>query len=217
MPILAKDILDGAFADRECSREGKIKHIGLSAVSSTTVQRAIKIAPVAAVQTECSAFTRDIEGSAGSNLLATCRKLGIAIVPASPLGRGLLTSTFSSGEVTGDSTDRRSQIMPRFQESNREQNVQIARQFKAFADKKGCSVSQLALAWLLKQGEDIFPIPGTKKVRYLEDNCGALDVDLSDAEKADIRAFLKMAEIAGSSQPPAFASYLFRDTKETPR
>lgn len=194
--------------------EGKIKHIGLSSVSSATLRRAAKIAPIAAVQTEYSVFSRDIEGDAGTNLLATCRELGVAVVVACPLGRGLLTSTFSQGKDVGDSKDMRPKSMPRFQEGNRQANVELVAQFKAFADRKGCTVSQLALAWLLKQGDDIFPIPGTKKIKYLEENWGALQIRLTDEEEEDIRAFAEKAELAGGTVPEAFAHYLFRDTKE---
>ena len=133
---------------------------------------------------------------------------------SSPLGRGLLTSTFSKGEALGDSKDMRSHVMPRFQEANRDHNVQTVSQFKALADKKGCTVSQLALAWLLKQGDDIFPIPGTKKLKYLEQNWGALDVSLTDEEEGEIRALVETAGVAGGPAPPQFAAYLFRDTKE---
>jgi aryl-alcohol dehydrogenase-like predicted oxidoreductase len=163
---------------------------------------------------EYSVFTRDIEGPAGHDLLATCRELGVALVVAAPLGRGLLTSTFSKGESVGDSKDLRPRVQPRFHEANRDQNVKIVSQFKALADKKGCTVSQLALAWLLKQGDDIFPIPGTKKLKYLEENWGALDVSLTDEEEAEIRAFGETNELAGSHTPAAFAHYIFRDTKE---
>ena len=194
--------------------EGKIKLIGLSSVSSATLRRAVKIAPVAAVQTEYSVFTRLIEGSAGTNLLDTCRELGVALVICCPLGRGILTSTFSKGDSVGDSTDSRPKVMPRFQEANRSQNTLIISQFKSFADNKGCSVSQLALAWLLKQGVDIFPIPGTKKMKYMEENWASNEVILTDEEEKEIRAFGEMNELAGGAQPDAFEAYLFRDTKE---
>jgi len=174
----------------------------------------VKIAPVAAFQPEYSVFNREIEGPLGTNLLATCRELGVAIVPAAPLGRGLLTSTFSRGEAVGDSTDMRPRMMPRFLEANRAKNVEIVQQFKTFADKKGCTVSQLALAWLLKQGDDIFPIPGTKKIKYLEENWAALDVSLTDEEEAEIRAFSEGIQIAGSHTPEQFHSWIYRDTKE---
>ena len=108
----------------------------------------------------------------------------------------------------------RPRVMPRFLEANRDQNVKVVSQFEARAEKKGCTVSQLAIAWLLKQGDDIFPIPGTKKLKYLEENWGALDVSLTDEEEAEIRAFAKTAELAGGQVPEQYAHYLFRDTKE---
>jgi aryl-alcohol dehydrogenase-like predicted oxidoreductase len=163
---------------------------------------------------EYSVFTRDIEGAAGHNLLATCRELGVALVVNSPLGRGLLTSTFSKGEPVGDSKDIRPRVMPRFLEANANQNIKIVSQFKDLAGKKGCTVAQLALAWLLKQGDDVFPIPGTKKLKYLEENWGALDLFLTDEEEAEIRAFGETHELAGGHTPVAFAHYIFRDTKE---
>lgn len=169
---------------------------------------------MAAIQIEYSVFTRDIEGAAGSNLLNTCRELGVAVVVSCPLGRGVLTSTFSQGKDVGDSTDMRPKAMPRFQEGNREKNVSVVAQFKAFADRKGCTVSQLALAWLLKQGDDIFPIPGTRKIKYLEDNWGALQINLTDEEEKEIRAFAETSELAGGLMPEAFAHYIYRDTKE---
>ncbi|KAL4804371.1 NADP-dependent oxidoreductase domain-containing protein [Aspergillus unguis] len=199
---------------KQLKEEGKIKHIGLSTVSSTTLRRAYKIAPVTAVQTEYSVISREIEGPAGTDLLAACRELGVALVIATPLGRGLLTSTFSQGEEVGDEHDMRVKMMPRFLPENRDQNVKLVAQFRKLAEKKGCSVSQLALAWLLKQGDDIFPIPGTKKLNYLEDNWKALDILLTDEEDAEIKAFGDSFQIAGGAVPPQFASYLFRDTKE---
>ena len=193
--------------------EGKIKHIGLSSVSSATLRRAVKIAPVAAVQTEYSVFDRSIENSAGTDLLATCRELGIAVVCATPLGRGILTATYASGEAVGDK-DARGAVMPRFGKENREKNVPVVAQFKAVADKKGCTVAQLALAWLLKQGEDIIPIPGTKKVKYLEENWDSLKLSLSDEEEAEIRELVGKLQIAGGSLPPAFEGFYLIDTKE---
>ena len=183
-------------------------------MSSTTLRRACKIGPVAAVQIEYSVFERCIEGPSGTDLLATCRELGVAIVINSPLSRGLLTSTFSKGEAVGDSTDMRTKVMPRFLESNRDTNVRIAHGFKAFADKKACTVSQLAIAWLLKQGQDIIPIPGTKRLRYLEENWEAQNIELTDEEEKEIRQFAEENEIAGAVVPEQFASYVFRDTRE---
>ncbi|KAK7739819.1 hypothetical protein SLS62_011208 [Diatrype stigma] len=198
----------------ELKAEGKIKQIGLSLVSSATLRRACKIAHVDAVQTEYSVFSHKIEGPRGTNLLAACRELGVAVVVATPLGRGLLTSTFSRGDSVADGTDLRTRMMPQFAAENRDKNVQAVSQFKALADKKGCTVSQLALAWLLKQGDDIFPIPGTRRIKYLEENWGALDVSLTDEEEAEIRAFAKAAEIAGDTMPAQYEDRLFSDTKE---
>ena len=131
-----------------------------------------------------------------------------------PLGRGLLTSTFASGAPVGDSKDRRTKVMPRFQEANRDQNVKLVGQWQEIAQKKGCTATQLALAWMLKQGDDVFPIPGTKKMKYLEENWSALDVQLTDEDVAEIRHFVETAEIAGGCMPPQFEHYLFSDTVE---
>lgn len=133
---------------------------------------------------------------------------------ATPLCRGILTTSFGNGETVFDGTDARPRSMPRFAGDNLHANVRIVRQFAVFADGKGCTVAQLALAWLLKQGDDIFPIPGTKKIKYLEENWGALDVVLSSEEEAEIRAFVESVEIAGPAAPPMFLPYLYRDTKE---
>ena len=200
-------------ADRPTS-EGKIKHIGLSAVSSTTLRRAVKIAPVAAVQADYSPFERSIEGPAGTDLLATCRELGVAVVAAMPLGRGMITSTITAGNAVGDSTDKRPLAMPRFMAENKETNVQVVKQFQGFADRKCCTVAQLALAWLVQQGEDIIPIPGTKRMKYLEENWAALDIELSDEEARKVKKFLERAEVAGDTLPPAFKGYNFKDTVE---
>ncbi|KAL4865587.1 hypothetical protein BDV12DRAFT_188070 [Aspergillus spectabilis] len=198
----------------ELKEENKIKHIGLSMVSSTTLRRASKIAPVTAVQLDYSVVSRDIEGPAGTDLLITCRELGVAVVAATPLGRGLLTSTFSQGENVGDEKDMRVKVMPRFLPENREQNVGAVGQFRVLADNKGCSVSQLALAWLLKQGNDIFPIPGTRRIKYLEENWRALSISLTDEEDAEIKAVAESAKLAGGIVPEQFASYVYRDTME---
>ena len=156
----------------------------------------------------------DIEGPAGTHLLATARELGIAVVAAMPLGRGLLTSTYASGAAMGDSKDMRTKMMPRFQEANRNKNMKLVNQWQAIAQKKGCTATQLALAWMLKQGDDIFPIPGTKKLKYLEENWGAIKVRLTDEDVAEIRQFVEAAEIAGHYMPPQFEAYVFTDTVE---
>lgn len=126
----------------------------------------------------------------------------------------MITSTFARGENPGDENDQRVVLMPRFQEANRGKNVEVINQFKALADGKGCTIAQLSLAWLLKQGGDIIPIPGTKKQKYLEENWAALDVQLTNEEEAKIRKLVESAEIAGTALPPQFADYNFRDTAE---
>lgn len=197
-----------------CHSEGKIKHIGLSEVSSATLRRACKIAPVAAVQVEYSPFTRDIEYDVGKNILATCRELGVAVVCYSPLGRGLLTGAFTSTEAISGAGDGRAAQFPRFSGSNLESNAKIVDQFKKFADRKGCTQSQLAIAWVLKQGHDVFPIPGTKRIEKLDENWAALDVELSDDEEAEIRAFVEKNEMAGYRSTLAGMAVAFVDTIE---
>ncbi|KAI1801356.1 putative aldo-keto reductase [Daldinia bambusicola] len=197
---------------KELQEEGKIKYIGLSMVSAATLRRAVKIAPVAAVQTEYSVSARDIEGPKGTDLLAACRELGVAVVAATPLGRGILTQNF--GAASAEEGDMRSQALPQFQAENRERNAKVVAQFTALAEKKGCTVSQLALAWLLKQGDDIFAIPGTKKIKYLEQNWDSQDVVLNDAEEKEIRAFFDDNPLAGSTIPEHLADHKFRNTKE---
>ncbi|KAI0865289.1 putative aldo-keto reductase [Xylaria cubensis] len=203
-------------AMKELQAEGKIKHIGLSAASATTLRRACKIAPVAAYQMDYSVFMRDIEGPTGKDLLSTCRELGVAFVAAMPLGRGMITAAFSNGTPLADEKDSRAQRMPRFQDANRDANARAVARLAAFADaKEGCtSVSQLALAWLLKQGNDIIPIPGTKRIENLETNRAAVDVVLSDEEEKKIRTLVEDVEIAGAVVPPGMEDFYYRDTKE---
>jgi aryl-alcohol dehydrogenase-like predicted oxidoreductase len=195
-------------------REGKIKYIGLSGVSSNTLRRACKIAHVAAVQMEYSPFVLDIEGTTGTNLLDTCRELGVAVVCYSPLGRGLLTGAFTSRDSITGPSDLRATQFPRFSEENIEENAKIVNQFKILADQKGCTSSQLAIAWLLKQGENIIPIPGTKKITNMESNWASLDVHLTDADEGEVRNFVESAEILGSRETAAGTAFAYVDTKE---
>lgn len=162
---------------------------------------------------EYSPFVLDVEGPASTDILATCRELGVTLVAYAPLGPGLLTSTFAQKQPVTDAKDMRQAFFPRFMEANRVKNVKLVNQFKALADKKGCSTSQLSIAWLLKQGDGIIPIPGTKKIQYLEDNWGALNVHLTDEEEAEIRNFAETAEIAGGCIPPMFEDRKITDTK----
>jgi aryl-alcohol dehydrogenase-like predicted oxidoreductase len=193
--------------------QGKIKYIGLSSVSSKTLLRASKIAKISAVQVGYSAFELDIENDKGTKLLETCRQLDIAVVAAMPLGRGILTSAFADNTPL-DPKDMRPSFMPRFQEGNKEKNVEVSKQWRQLAESKGCTSAQLAIAWLLEQGEDIFVIPGTKKIKYLEENCGAAGVELSREDVDEIREFAETCEISGGCLPPNFESFTFSDTVE---
>lgn len=192
-------------------REGKIKHIGLSEAGSDTLRRAVRIAPVAAVQLEYSPFVRDIEQESSSHVLQTCRELGIAVVCFSPLARGLLT-----GKCTPESlsdSDIRAKWFPWFQPENFSKNFSIVNQFKAFADQKGCTPSQLALAWLLHQGPDIIPNPGTKSIKYLEENVAALGVKLTPDETIGIRAFVENNDVVGYRSTPGSEYFAYVTTK----
>ncbi|KAL1852458.1 hypothetical protein VTK73DRAFT_9211 [Phialemonium thermophilum] len=207
-------IEESVRAMAELKAEGKIRYLGVSNISSASLRRACKVAPISAIQIEYSLFVREIEGPEGTNLLATARELGVAVVAYSPLGRGVLTATFGSGQPLGEGSDMRPQVMPFFMGENRAKNERVVRQLQTWADKKGCSVTQLAIAWLLKQGDDVIPIPGTKKIKYLEENWAALDVALTDQEEREIRAFIESSEIAGSGKPAQFADGYYVDTKE---
>ena len=166
-------IEDTVRAMAELVKEGKVRHLGLSEASAATLRRAVKVHPIAALQTEYSLWTRDSE----NEILATCRELGTAFVAYSPLGRGFLTGQFRRFEDLAPDDYRRAS--PRFQGENFQKNLDLVRQVEDMAKEKGCKPSQLALAWVLAQGDDIVPIPGTKRRKYLEENIAALDVQLS--------------------------------------
>ncbi|VUC26876.1 unnamed protein product [Clonostachys rosea] len=198
----------------ELKAEGKIKHIGLSGINAATLRRAVKIAPIAAVQTDYSPFNLEIEQAHSGHLLKACRELQIPVVAAMPLARGMLTNRFASGDALTEGEDMRNKLIPRFHDGNREKNIEISKKYQALADKKGCSVAQLSLAWLRKQGGDIIPIPGTKQIKYLEDNWASLNVELTAEEEAEVRQLSETTELAGYHLPPAFANFLFGDTVE---
>jgi aryl-alcohol dehydrogenase-like predicted oxidoreductase len=166
-------IEDTVGAMAELVKAGKVRHLGLSEASPKTLRRAAKIHPIAALQTEYSLWTRDPEGE----ILATCRELGIGFVAYSPLGRGFLAGQFKRFEDLAADDFRRSS--PRFQGENFQKNLDLVTKAEGLAREKGCQPSQLALAWVLAQGDDIVPIPGTKHRKYLEQNVGALDVNLT--------------------------------------
>jgi aryl-alcohol dehydrogenase-like predicted oxidoreductase len=185
----------GAMA--ELVKEGKARYIGLSEASPATLERANKIHPITALQSEYSLWTRDHE----REVLPACRRLGIGFVPYSPLGRGFLTGAIARQEDLKEDDYRRHN--PRFQGENFTRNLRLAGDVKALAAKKSILPSQLALAWVLAQGEDIAPIPGTKRRKYLEENVGAVDVTFSAEELAMINALFPPDTAAGARYPEA--------------
>ncbi|KAI1803353.1 Aldo/keto reductase [Daldinia bambusicola] len=189
--------------------QGKIRYIGLCEVSAATLRRAHAVHPISAVQVEYSPFTTDIE-DARTNLLATCRELGVAVVAYSPLSRGLLSGRIESPADFEPGDVRRS--YPRFSAENFPKNTAVVEELKSVAKEKGCTPAQLALAWLLSQGDDIFPIPGTTKSASLEENCAAASIELSEDEVSRIRALVETASCRGARYPPQHALALFADT-----
>jgi aryl-alcohol dehydrogenase-like predicted oxidoreductase len=177
--------------------EGKARTLGLSEASPDTLRRAAKVHPIAALQTEYSLWFRDVETN---GVLATCRELGITFVPYSPLGRGFLTGAIQKFEDLDPSDWRRTN--PRFGEKAIEANRRLVDLVKEFANRKGCTPAQLALAWVLAQGDDLVPIPGTKRVRYLEENLGAINVSLSESERRDLGARLAEIGVVGERYAP---------------
>jgi aryl-alcohol dehydrogenase-like predicted oxidoreductase len=179
----------GAMA--ELLKEGKIRHIGLSEAGPETLRRAAKVHTITALQSEYSLWTRDPE----DRVLPTCRELGIGLVAYSPLGRGFLTGQIKSFDDFAPDDYRRNS--PRFQGENFQKNLDLVKKVEDLARQKKCTPSQLALAWVLAQGDDIVPIPGTKRVKYLEENLGALDVKLTADDLAQIEKFLPKGAVAG--------------------
>jgi aryl-alcohol dehydrogenase-like predicted oxidoreductase len=184
-------------------KDGKVRQLGLSEASPATIRRAHQVHPIAAVQSEYSLWSREVETN---GVLETCRELGITFVPYSPLGRGFLTGGIQKLEDL-DATDWR-RTNPRFAEEALKANVKLADAVKLLAKKKGCTPAQLALAWVLAQGKDLVPIPGTKRLRYLEDNMGAPAVSLSAAELQEIRAFVATIPVAGERYTPEMMALL---------
>ncbi|MFY0544134.1 aldo/keto reductase [Brevibacillus sp. H7] len=185
----------GAMAD--LVREGKVRYIGMSEAAPDTIRRAHAVHPITALQTEYSLWSRDVE----DQILPTCRELGIGFVPYSPLGRGFLTGQIRRFEDLAEDDYRR--FSPRFQGENFQKNLDLVQKIQEIAKEKGCQPSQLALAWLLAQGEDIVPIPGTKRKTYLEENLGALQVELSDSDLARIHEVAPKGIAAGARYPEA--------------
>lgn len=171
----------GAMAD--LVKEGKVKYLGLSEASVESIRRAHKVHPITALQTEYSLLSRDPEGE----ILDTCRELGITFVAYSPLARGLITATVNNADTLPEDDFRRT--LPRFKGDNWVNNKKLVDEFTKLAVSKNCTPAQLALAWVLAQGEDIIPIPGTKRIKYLEENAAAVDIDLT---KEDLNKIEKL-------------------------
>jgi aryl-alcohol dehydrogenase-like predicted oxidoreductase len=192
----------GAMADLVIA--GKVRYLGLSEASVATIRRAHAVHPLTAVQNEYSLWSREPE----DELLPTLRELGIGLVAYSPLGRGLLTGELKSpDDFTSDDYRRNS---PRFQGENFSKNLEVVARVKAIASRKGITSGQLALAWLLAQGEDIVPIPGTKHRKYLEENIAAAAVQISPAEMVEITAALPRDAASGERYPAYMMAFLNR-------
>jgi aryl-alcohol dehydrogenase-like predicted oxidoreductase len=180
-PQIPVEEMYGAMA--ELVKEGKVRFLGLSEASPTSIKKAHAIHPVSALQSEYSLLTREIEAA----VLPLCKQLRIAFIPFSPLARGLVTNTLDVVAIKeGDFRKK----LPRYQQEYADNNKQLAEGFAAMAAAKQCTPAQLALAWVLSQGENIIPIPGTKKRKYLEENVGAIDVTVSEQDKKDLDALL---------------------------
>ena len=177
-------------------KAGKVRYLGLSEASAETLERACKVHPIAALQSEYSLWTRDVETQ--GNLAAT-RRLGVSLVPYSPLGRGFLSGVWSAPSDIAE--DDRRRTMPRFQGDNFDKNIKLVEALRVMARKRGVTPAQLALAWVLAQGEDIVPIPGTKRRKYLEENVAALAIKLSDTELQQLDAAFPAGVTAGSRYP----------------
>jgi aryl-alcohol dehydrogenase-like predicted oxidoreductase len=185
----------GAMA--ELVSAGKVRTLGLSEAGPRTMRRAAKVHPIAALQSEYSLWTRDV---ATNGVLVTCRELGITFVPYSPLGRGFLTGAIQKLEDLDASDWRRTN--PRFKEHALQENLKLAATVRELASEKGVTPAQLALAWVLSEGKDIVPIPGTKRVRYLEENMGALHVTLTENDRKNIAERLALIQVIGERYAP---------------
>jgi aryl-alcohol dehydrogenase-like predicted oxidoreductase len=190
-------IEDTVGAMTQLVEQGKVRHLGLSEAGIETIRRAHKVHPIAALETEYSLWSREPE----DGLLDVCRELGIGFVPYSPLGRGFLTGRFKSfDDLAPDDYRRKS---PRFQGENFRKNLELVRRIEKMATEKGCTPAQLALAWVLAQGEDIVPIPGTKRRRYLEENVAALEVHLTPQDLKRMDEIAPQDVAAGTRYPEA--------------
>ncbi|MCH9648281.1 MAG: aldo/keto reductase [Deltaproteobacteria bacterium] len=191
-------IEDTVGAMAELVEAGKVRYLGLSEASAKTIRRAAKVHPIAALQTEYSLFSRELE----AEILPTLRELGIGLVPYSPLGRGFLTGQIRSPEDFSETDFRR--WSPRFQGENFDKNLQLVERLEVIARQKGCTPAQLALAWVLRQGEDVVPIPGTRRSSRLDENAAAADIELSEEELSEIERVLPPELVAGTRYPEEF-------------
>ena len=178
-PNVPVEEMVGAMA--ELVKEGKVRYLGLSEASANSIRRANAVHPISALQSEYSLLTRDVE----AEILPVCKELGITFVPFSPLARGLMTNTLNLSELA-DTDFRKS--LPRYQQQNQDNNQKLAQGFAEIAANKGCSPAQLALAWVLAQGDNVIPIPGTKKRDKLKDNAGSVDVTITANDLQQIQA-----------------------------
>ena len=181
----------GAMA--ELVEAGKVRHLGLSEASAANIRKAHATHPITALQTEYSLFTRDLE----DEILPVIRDLGIGLVPYSPLGRGILTGAITDSASLDDNDSRRTAYFPRFTGENLDANLALVAKVRELAEQKGCTPGQLALAWVLAQGDDVAPIPGTKRVKYLEENAAAVDVELSDVDLKALEDAVPRGAVAG--------------------
>lgn len=200
-PEVAIEETVGAMA--QLVQQGKVRYLGLSEACAATLERAHKVHPISALQSEYSLWSRDQEHN---GCLATCQRLGIAFVPYSPLGRGFLTGALKSVDDFDADDYRRSS--PRFQGENFAQNLRLVNQVQALAADKGVTAGQLALAWVLAQGDYLIPIPGTKQRKYLEENVAALSITLAPSELAALTAIFPAEATAGSRYPQAVMAML---------
>ncbi|KAJ4174464.1 hypothetical protein NW754_004880 [Fusarium falciforme] len=191
-------------AMKQLVEEGKVKYLGLSEVSSTTLRRAHAVHPISAVQVEYNPWTLDIEGPSGTHLLKTCEELDVSVFAYSPLGRGILTGRYRSVDDFEEGDFRRN--LTRFQGENFRKNLVIVDKFNELAKQKGHTSSQLVLAWLLEQSPRVFVIPGTKKIKYLEENVGASRVTVSKGEEQELRRLVLEAGVEGG-RDPTFGNY----------
>jgi aryl-alcohol dehydrogenase-like predicted oxidoreductase len=206
-PMVPIEDTVGAMAEQV--QAGKVGYLGLSEASSASIERAVSVHPIAALQSEFSLWTRDLE----VDVMATARRLGIGLVPFSPLGRGFLTGAITSPDDFDDDDFRKDQ--PRFQSENFTKNLELVAEVRRLAAAKGCTAGQLALAWVMAQGDDVVPIPGTKRRAYLEENVGACDVTLSDEDlrqleevaPPDVAAGGRYASAGGAGTQPYGSTY----------